>query len=126
MATDPVGESRDVGTLLHGERQVLEMIATGVPLAAVLGAMCRVIDQRSGLISAVFLVDGDTFAVYCTAPGFPSELHLQDVGRATHLASIAVERHLTEQALRDSELRFRQIAGNGCRSTPRAEGAPWR
>jgi hypothetical protein len=32
MATDHVGESRDVGTLLHGEQQVLGMIATGAPL----------------------------------------------------------------------------------------------
>ena len=57
MATDQVGESRDGGTLLAGERQVLEMIATGAPLADVLEALCRVIDQRSGLMSAVFLID---------------------------------------------------------------------
>ena len=56
MATDPNGESRDTGALLDGERQVLEMIATGAPLAAVLDALCRVIDERSGLASAVFLV----------------------------------------------------------------------
>jgi two-component system cell cycle sensor histidine kinase/response regulator CckA len=59
MTTDQVGESRDVGALLRGERQVLETIATGAPLAAVLDALCSVIDQRSGLTSAVFLVDGD-------------------------------------------------------------------
>jgi signal transduction histidine kinase len=184
MATDQVGESRDADTLLHGERQVLEMMAAGAPLAAVLDALCRVIDQRSGLMSAVFLVDGDgkhltqiagphlpdewrratssvrvtaagacgtavsrreqvvvpdisadptydvyreaaraaglgavwstpfyaqdrrvlgTFAVYSPAPGFPSELNLQLVKRATHLACIAVERQQTEEGLRDSE-----------------------
>jgi PAS domain S-box-containing protein len=57
MTTDPVGETRDDGSLLAGERQVLEMIATGAPLADVLEALCRVIDQRSGLMSAVFLID---------------------------------------------------------------------
>jgi PAS domain S-box-containing protein len=189
MTTEQVGESRDVGTLLHGERQVLEMIATGAPLAGVLNELCRAIDRRSGLMSAVFLVDADgtrltqaagphlpdewrratasvpvtparsgscgaavsrreqvvvpdvltdptfepfreiarvagvgavwstpfyardrrvlgTFAVVSRAPGAPSELHLRLVERATHLASIAVERHLTEEALRESEERF--------------------
>jgi two-component system, NarL family, sensor kinase len=57
MASDQVGEWRDVGTLLHGERQVLEMIATGAPLSAVLDALCRVIDERSGLRSSIFLLD---------------------------------------------------------------------
>src|SRR5712692_3538980 len=74
MATDQVGESREVGTLLHGERQVLEMIATGAPLAAVLDELCRVIDQRSGLMSAVFLVDGDgTRLTQVAGPHLPGE-----------------------------------------------------
>jgi signal transduction histidine kinase len=185
MATDQVGESRDIGTLLHGEQQVLEMIAAGAPLAAVLDALCRVIDQQSGLMSAVFLVDSDgdrltqaagphlphewrqatsslrltptttscgaavfrreqvivadvssdplfdgfqelarataiggvwstpfyakdgrvlgTFAVLSPAPGVPREPNLLLVKRATHLASIAVERHQTEEGLRRSE-----------------------
>jgi hypothetical protein len=33
MATDQVGESRDVGTLLHEGRQVLDGIAIGMPVA---------------------------------------------------------------------------------------------
>jgi PAS domain S-box-containing protein len=190
MATDQVGESRDVSTLLHGERQVLEMIATGAPLPDVLDALCRVIDERSGRMSAVFLVDADgkhltqfagphlpddwrratrsvpvtapgacgtavrrreqvvvpdisadptlegyreaaraaglgavwstpffakdrrvlgTFAVYRPVPGFPSELDLQLVKRATHLACIAVERHQTEGDLRESERLLRVV-----------------
>jgi PAS domain S-box-containing protein len=204
MATDPVGESRDVGTLLHGERQVLEMIATGAPLAAVLDALCHVIDDRSGLMSAVFLVDADgarltriagphlpdawrratsafpltpttsgacgaavsrreqvivsdvntdplfesfreparaaaigaawstpfyskdrrvlgTFAVVSPALGPPSEMNLQLVTRATHLASIAVERHQTEEGLRESERRFSTAfyAGPACMTITR-------
>jgi two-component system NarL family sensor kinase len=189
MATEHAGESRDISDLLNGERQVLEMIATAAPLASVLDVLCRVIDQRSGLMSAVFLLDDHgkhltygagphlpevwrqvasaaplpvtaagacgtavsrrervivpevsvdptyeafreaaraggiraawstpfyakdhrvlgTFAVYSPAVGWPNELNLELVERATHLASIAVERHQTEEALRESERRF--------------------
>jgi signal transduction histidine kinase len=191
MATDQVSEPPDVGTLHSGERQVLEMIATGAPLATVLDALCRVIDQRSGLMSSVFLVDEDgtrltqvagphlpdelrraassvpltptatpcgaavsrreqvivsdvsaeplfedfralaranaigavwstpfyardrrvlgTFAVLSTAPGHPSKLNVHLVERATYLASIAVERHQTEEGLRRSERLLRVV-----------------
>jgi GAF domain-containing protein len=47
-----------------------------------------------------------TFAVYGPAPGHPAPRQLQLVDRATYLASIAVERHHTENALRESEVRF--------------------
>ncbi len=189
MATDQIGESRDAGSLRSGEQQVLEMIATGAPLASVLERLCRVIDRRSGRMSAVFLFDDNgkrlmyaagphlpdvwrraagsaplpvtgagacgtavtrreqvvvpdlsvdptyepfreaaraggigavwstpffardrrvlgTFAVYSQAPGPPRELDLRLVDRAAHLASIAVERHQTEEGLRESERRF--------------------
>ena len=59
MATEQVGEGRDDDTLLYGERQVLEMIAAGAPLAAVLDVLCRVIDERSGLRSSIFVLDAD-------------------------------------------------------------------
>jgi len=174
--------------LLTGELSVLELIATGAPLAETLNALCRAIDEQSGLISAVFLLnrDGDqlelaagphlpamwreatgrfpntpangacgaaihlrqrvivpdvaasplftawqhlarasgiaslwstpffskdgcplgTFAVVSREPGHPALAHLDLVARATHLASIAVERHRTEEGLRESEIRF--------------------
>lgn len=192
MATGHVEESADIGAPLQGG--VLEMIATGAPLAAVLDTLCRAIDERSGLMSAVFLVDDDgkrltqiagphlpdvwreathslpltptttscgaavsrseqviatdvasdplfegfrelasatgiaavwstpfyakdhrvlgTFAVLSPSPGRPSEENLQLVMRATHLASIATQRHLAEAAVRESEERFRLIAEN--------------
>jgi two-component system NarL family sensor kinase len=185
MTTVPVGDSGDFGSLLQGERQVLELIVSGAPLVAVLDAVCRIIDQRSGLMSAVFLVDADgkrltqaagphlpdewrrattslpltpttttcgaavsrreqvvasdvasdplfegfhelaradaiaatwstplyardrrvlgTFVVLSSTPGPPSEANLELVTRATHLACIAVERHQTEEGLRESE-----------------------
>src|SRR5258705_8725099 len=46
-------------TSITGERQVLELIATGTGLDAVLDALCRLIDRESGLISAIYLLDGD-------------------------------------------------------------------
>jgi two-component system, NarL family, sensor kinase len=74
MATDRVSASRDAGTLLDGERQVLEMIATGAPLAAVLDALCRVIDHRTGLMSAVFLLDASGQSLTQAAgPHLPDE-----------------------------------------------------
>jgi PAS domain S-box-containing protein len=47
------------GTLLLGERNVLELMATGAELSVVLAALCNVIDEQSGLISSIYLLDGD-------------------------------------------------------------------
>jgi PAS domain S-box-containing protein len=47
-----------------------------------------------------------TFAVYSRSRGEPTQGNLDLVARATHLASIAVERHVTEESLRESERRF--------------------
>jgi formate hydrogenlyase transcriptional activator len=50
-----------------------------------------------------FSKDGDvlgTFAVFSHEPRRPDDRQLRLVDRATHLASIAVERHQTEEALR--------------------------
>jgi two-component system NarL family sensor kinase len=185
-----VSPSRDVGTtLLRGERQVLEMIAAGAPLADVLGSLCSVVNQRSSLRSSIFLLDaaGDhlrliagpqlpdvwrqavsvfpvtvttcgsavtrreqvvspdvhtdplfrefrqaalaagiraawstpffsrdrrvlgTFAVFSQVAEFPTEMNLRLVERATYLASIAVERHQTEEGLRESERLLRLV-----------------
>jgi hypothetical protein len=42
-------DSPDSGGLLGGERKVLELIATGAPLATNLDTLCRAIDEQSGL-----------------------------------------------------------------------------
>jgi len=47
------------GTLLLGERNVLELMATGADLSVILAALCSVIDERSGLISSIYLLDVD-------------------------------------------------------------------
>jgi PAS domain S-box-containing protein len=188
MTLPPVADTSQSGSLLTEERHVLELIATGAGLHDVLDALCRVIDEQSGLTSSVFLLDrtgrqmtlaagphlpnawrqtitslsvtptntacgaavssrgqvivtdvatsplfaqwrdaarvsriasvwstpffskdGDvlgTFAVLSHEPRRPGEGQLRLVDRATHLASIAVERHQTEEGLRESERRF--------------------
>ncbi len=77
MNAESALESADTGTLLVGERKVLELIATGAPLEMVLDALCRVIDEQSGLRSSIFLLDaaGDHLAL-AAGP------HLPDVWRA--------------------------------------------
>src|SRR5712691_1246881 len=50
-------ESTDDGTILDGEHHVLELIATGAGLHDVLDALCRVIDEQSGLRSSIFRLD---------------------------------------------------------------------
>ena len=187
MPSQPTVESPDPGMLLSGERRVLELIATGSPLAETLDALCQAIDDQTSLTSAVYLLnrEGDrfllaagphlpqvwrdatcsyradatigacgaavhlrhevivpnvpdsalfdlwreaaaaahigsawstpffstdgralgTFAVFAHSSGDPDAQFLGVVGRATGLASIAVERHLTELELRESERR---------------------
>jgi two-component system, NarL family, sensor kinase len=59
MTLPPITDSTQSGTLLQGERHVLELIATGACLPDVLAALCRVIDEESGLMSSVYLLDRD-------------------------------------------------------------------
>jgi len=50
-----------------------------------------------------------TFAMYYREPRGPRDVELYWVERATHLAAIAIERDQAEEAIRFSEVRFRQI-----------------
>jgi PAS domain S-box-containing protein len=188
MSLPPTTDTAQSRTLLRGERQVLELIAIGTALPDVLEALCRVIDEESGLRSSVYLLDRDakrltwaagpslpdawreatqsfaamptngtcgaavsgrqsviiadvlssplftqwqgaaqashiagawstpffshagdvlgTFAMFSEDHRRPEEAQLRLVNHATHLASIAVERHRTEADLRESERRF--------------------
>jgi signal transduction histidine kinase/ActR/RegA family two-component response regulator len=49
-----------------------------------------------------------TFAIYYREPGLPRQRDLQLIDAASHTAAICINRHRTEQALRESEERFRQ------------------
>jgi PAS domain S-box-containing protein len=53
-----------------------------------------------------------TFAIYYREPRSPSARDLQVIERATHLATIAVERERVEQTLRQVENRHRSIVDN--------------
>ena len=59
MTLPPMADSSPSGTLLRGERHVLELIATGASLPDVLDALCGVIDEESGLMSTVYLLGPD-------------------------------------------------------------------
>ncbi len=50
-----------------------------------------------------------TFAMYYGEPRSPNPADLELIGRATHLAAIAIERRHAEHALRESERRYRDI-----------------
>src|SRR5918992_1370715 len=88
MAAQPALESPDPGTLLYGERQVLELIATGASLETSLDALCRIIDEQSGLRSSILLWEraGDGL----TRPAGP---HLPEGWRAA-IASVPVTRSI--------------------------------
>jgi diguanylate cyclase (GGDEF)-like protein/PAS domain S-box-containing protein len=53
-----------------------------------------------------------TFAVYLKRTGMPSRRDLELVGRMAQLAKIAIERRVSEDALRESERRFRGLFDN--------------
>jgi formate hydrogenlyase transcriptional activator len=50
-----------------------------------------------------------TFAIYWREPRRPTEQDQKIIGQITHLASVAIERKRNEEALRESEQRFRLI-----------------
>ena len=58
--------------MLNGERRVLELIATGAPLPDVLDALCRVIDEQSGQMSSVYLLERDgRHLIFSAGPDVP-------------------------------------------------------
>ena len=61
--------------LLAGEKQLLEMVATGVPLKEILNALCVIIqEQRSGTLASVLLLNPDGVHLDLIAgPNLPNE-----------------------------------------------------
>jgi len=61
--------------LLAGEKQLLEMVATGVPLKEILNALCVIIqEQRNGTLASVLLLNSDGVHLDSIAgPSLPNE-----------------------------------------------------
>ncbi len=70
-----ISERKRGEALLTGEKQLLEMIATGVSLKDILNALCLIIeDQRSGTLASVLLLNSDGVHLDSVAgPSLPKE-----------------------------------------------------
>jgi signal transduction histidine kinase/CheY-like chemotaxis protein len=64
-------ERRRAETLLAGEKHILEMLAKGDSLAAILDSLCRLVEQQaSGVLASVLLLEGDRLR-HGGAPSLP-------------------------------------------------------
>ncbi|MFC7335546.1 PAS domain S-box protein [Haloferula chungangensis] len=114
-AIDPVEVGPTIGSCgtaaFRGERVVVEDIATDplwegfreLALSHGLAACWSV-----PILSPAGTVRG-TFAVYSPNPRRPSEQEMQAIEFLAHTAGIAIERQRSEQAVRDSDLRYRLV-----------------
>jgi PAS domain S-box-containing protein len=70
-----ISERKRSEALLAGEKQLLEMIATGVPLKQIVNALCLIIEeQRSGTLASVLLLNPDGVHLDLIAgPNLPDE-----------------------------------------------------
>ena len=70
-----ISERKRSEALLAGEKQLLEMIATGAPLKQIVNALCLIIEeQRSGTLASVLLLNPDGVHLDLIAgPSLPNE-----------------------------------------------------
>jgi len=103
----PANTACGAGMHARGQVVVPDMLAS--PLYATWGDAVRAARFTSVWSTPFFSKDGDvlgTFAVYSRTSRRPDAAQLELIDRATHLASVAVERHRIEADLRESEHRF--------------------
>ena len=94
-----VTERKQTDALLEGQRRILEMIVQGRPLASILGALCRSVENQGPreACTAVRLLDpsGETL-LHGSAPGLPDPLNRAmdglHVGLGTGTCSAAAQR----------------------------------
>jgi transcriptional regulator with PAS, ATPase and Fis domain len=74
-AVTDITERKRAETLLAGEKRVLEMIATGIPLKEILNALCLIIEEhRQDTFASIFLVNPDGVHLDVVAgPSLPEE-----------------------------------------------------
>jgi PAS domain S-box-containing protein len=70
-----ISERKRAEALFAGEKQLLEMIATGVALKEILNALCLIIEEfRGGTLASVLLLNPDGLHLDCVAgPSLPKE-----------------------------------------------------
>src|ERR1700726_2901346 len=69
-----IGDRKKAEALLAGENKILEMIATGKPLATVMHELCCLVDSIStDSRASVLLVDSNNCLRVGAAPHFPKE-----------------------------------------------------
>jgi PAS domain S-box-containing protein len=97
------------GAAVHRREQVIVVDVAVSPLFAEFRGAALAAGFGSAWSTPFTSKDGQvlgTFAMASSEKGEPSDANQALVARATHLASIAVERHQTEVNLRESERRF--------------------
>src|SRR6058998_868431 len=70
-----ISQRKRAEALLAGEKRLLEMIATGVPLKEILNALCLIIEeQRSGTLASILLLNPDSVHLdFVAGPKLPNE-----------------------------------------------------
>ncbi|HTK80860.1 MAG TPA: PAS domain S-box protein [Bacteroidota bacterium] len=100
------------GTAAYTKRNVVVADIETDPLWSDYRELARAYGLRACWSTPIFNKESSvlgTFAMYYREPRNPSKDDLELIGRATHLASIAIEQKRTGGILRDSERKFRQL-----------------
>src|ERR1700690_1760126 len=120
MGAIPVGPSvGSCGTAVHRREPVIVSDITKDPLWDGYRDLPLAHGLRASWSTPIFSSDGcvlGTFAILSREPRSPAPVHHHIIEQVTHLAAVAIERERTESALRQSEERFRRMAGELRRS----------
>jgi PAS domain S-box-containing protein len=69
-----INERKNAEDLLAGEKRLLEMVAKGEPLASVLNALCRIVEEATGdSLCSILLMDGTGQLRHGAAPSLPPD-----------------------------------------------------
>jgi PAS domain S-box-containing protein len=129
-AVKDLTERKRAEALLSGEKRLLEMIATGVPLATILDVLCRVIEeQRAGTLASVLLLrpDGlhlDSVAGPSLPKGWRQEIETLPIGpcagscgTAAYRGSTVIVSDLANDPLWDVPEHRASALGHGLRAS---------
>ena len=117
LGTD-VDDRKRAEALLAGEKQLLQMVATGSPLAGLLEALCRLVeDNTSGLMCSILTLDPSGHRFWMGAgPSLPLEF-------AEHLDGLVVDQTFGPCGMA-ATLKI-QVTVSDPASDPRWNGSPW-